>query len=80
MSVGYKKPRSDGYCSHNYYCKGDYDHGGPQCGHVAGRALDTAVVQVVFCRFSSPSKDTIREAWEKRGRTSYMEPITGKPC
>jgi hypothetical protein len=64
MSVAFKRPRSDGRCSHSYYCAGDYVFGGAQCGHVAGRALDAAVVTDVLCRLLPPSRDVIEEAWE----------------
>jgi len=65
MSVGYKKPRADGRSAHSYYCKGDYDHAGPQCGHVAGRALDAAVAKAVVSRLGLPSKKVIEEVWEE---------------
>jgi DNA invertase Pin-like site-specific DNA recombinase len=64
MSVGYKKPTADGGSAHSYYCKGDYDHAGPQCGHVAGRALDTAIAKAVVSHLGLLSRETIDEAWE----------------
>src|SRR6185436_15464122 len=64
MSVGYKKPRADGCSAHSYYCKGDYDYAGPQCGHVTGRVLDAAVVKVVLSRLPLPSRNVTQEAWE----------------
>jgi hypothetical protein len=64
VSVGYKKLRADGSSAHYYYCAGDYQRGGPQCGHVAGRVLDTAVVKAVLSLLPAPSRCVIREAWE----------------
>jgi hypothetical protein len=64
MSVGYKKPRADGRSAHSYYCKGDYDYAGPQCGHVTGRVLDAAVVKAALSRLALPSRNVTQEAWE----------------
>jgi hypothetical protein len=72
MSVGYKKPRADGRSAHSYYCKGDYDHAGPQCGHVAGRALDAAVAQAVVSHLGLPSREIIDEAWEGARKKEFQ--------
>jgi DNA invertase Pin-like site-specific DNA recombinase len=63
MSVAYKPKRSDGGASHLYFCIGDYRHGGPQCGHFAGRPLDGAVVDAVLEQLSAPSVEALRAEW-----------------
>lgn len=64
MSVDYQEARRDGSNRHYYHCVGLYEVGGPQCGVVHGRALDTAVAAAVFARLAPPALATIRAEWE----------------
>ena len=66
MSTAYTNaPPNDGSRPHSYYCIGDFHHGGKQCGHVAGRAIDHAVLTAVFAHLSAPPLQAIKAAFRK---------------
>jgi DNA invertase Pin-like site-specific DNA recombinase len=63
MATAYRRRKSpDMVGAHSYWCGGDYDHGGKECGHTSGGPLDTAVRDAIVARLSAPRLEIIREA------------------
>jgi DNA invertase Pin-like site-specific DNA recombinase len=62
MATVYKGARADGSQSHAYYCTGDYQEGGPQCGRIAGQQVDEAVTDAILARLAPPRLESLRAA------------------
>jgi DNA invertase Pin-like site-specific DNA recombinase len=62
MSTVYKAARADGTRSHAYYCIGDYQEGGRQCGSVPGARVDAAVREAILARLAPARLEVIRTA------------------
>jgi len=62
MTTVHKAARRDGGRSHADYCNGDYHEGGPQCGRIAGIAVDVVVTEVILARLTPPRLGAFRTA------------------
>jgi DNA invertase Pin-like site-specific DNA recombinase len=65
MTTVYKAARADGSRSHAYYCIGNYQEGGRQCGRVAGAQVDAAVRDAILARLAPTRLEAIRSAFRK---------------
>jgi DNA invertase Pin-like site-specific DNA recombinase len=73
LSVHYKRGKETGPRSHHYFCKGDWETCGAQCGRVPGGRLDDAVANAVLARLSPPSIAAVRQVFEETLADSRAE-------
>jgi DNA invertase Pin-like site-specific DNA recombinase len=62
MQVSYRAQREGQPPSYDYFCRGDYDFGGTQCGHVFGPRIDAVVLQAVQERLAPPELAVLQRA------------------